>query len=154
MREYLQDSWNIVLHSDCPHIAPHIVITPAQETADDFYTPWMNRTQPQWTGSLMVPPCNLATGRLHAPNFPAQPNIPCSIGDSSIDCGSQVEDTTCSPIRVFSRAQFSSFVSISPFQASVSKSLCESPRSSRPPTNASYYTMWPRRFRNTSARLQ
>jgi hypothetical protein len=117
LQGYFQNSLNIVLHSDCPHIAPHIVITPAQETGDDFYTPWMNRTLSQWTGSLMVPACDLATGRLHLSNpppVPQEPDIPCSDSWAGTDGGSQSEDMTCSPSppeNVFSHSQFNSFVS-------------------------------------------
>ncbi|OAX44029.1 hypothetical protein K503DRAFT_778792 [Rhizopogon vinicolor AM-OR11-026] len=51
------DGRNIVLDSSCPHIAPHIVITPPVSYADDFYTPHQNRVDLQW-------PCNLNVPRL------------------------------------------------------------------------------------------
>jgi len=49
------DGRNIVLDSMCPHIAPHIVITPPVSHADDFYTPNNNRVDIQWPCFLNVP---------------------------------------------------------------------------------------------------
>ncbi|KAG1851773.1 hypothetical protein C8R48DRAFT_777728 [Suillus tomentosus] len=49
------DGRNIVLDSLYPDIAPHIVITPPVSCADDFYTPYQNRVDPQWPCSLNVP---------------------------------------------------------------------------------------------------
>ncbi|KXN92301.1 hypothetical protein AN958_08532, partial [Leucoagaricus sp. SymC.cos] len=87
LREYFQEPKNIVLHSDCPHLAPHIVITPAEDTPNDFYTPWSNRTLPQWFGFLMVPPYDLATGRLRSLNchpVPQELGIQCSDDDTLV----------------------------------------------------------------------
>lgn len=105
----------------------------------------------------MVPPCNLATGRLHIPNPPAELNIPCPNGGTNMDGGSQVEDTICSsdlPKRVFSHSRFNSFVSffVSGFFFNLMNE--SSIRSRRRPMSASYFTMWSRPSRNTSARLQ
>ncbi|KAG1806573.1 uncharacterized protein HD556DRAFT_323944 [Suillus plorans] len=49
------DGRNIVLDSLYPDIAPHIVITPPVSCADDFYTPYQNRVDPQWPCFLNVP---------------------------------------------------------------------------------------------------
>ncbi|KAJ2927892.1 hypothetical protein H1R20_g9192, partial [Candolleomyces eurysporus] len=43
LREHFSVRTNIVLSSTCPEVAPHIVISPAIDTTDDFYIPWMNR---------------------------------------------------------------------------------------------------------------
>ncbi|PFH51297.1 hypothetical protein AMATHDRAFT_3149 [Amanita thiersii Skay4041] len=46
---------NLVLDSTIPHIVPHIVITPPNDSPDDYYTPWLNATSPQSPERLMVP---------------------------------------------------------------------------------------------------
>lgn len=46
--------YNLVLDSNVPHIAPHIVITPPEDNSQDYYTPWLNGLGPQWPTNLMV----------------------------------------------------------------------------------------------------
>ncbi|KAG6880150.1 hypothetical protein C0992_004602 [Termitomyces sp. T32_za158] len=48
----------------CPHIAPHIVITPAEETWEDESIPWQNSVDPQWPFYLCVPPLDYSNGRM------------------------------------------------------------------------------------------
>ncbi|KAF8639654.1 hypothetical protein AX17_000919 [Amanita inopinata Kibby_2008] len=45
---------NLVLDSIAPHIAPHIVITPPEETVEDYCTPWLNSAGPQCPTHLMA----------------------------------------------------------------------------------------------------
>ncbi|KAF5363472.1 hypothetical protein D9756_000172 [Leucocoprinus leucothites] len=112
LREYFKEPSNIVLHSDCPHLAPHIVITPAEETPNDFYIPWNNRTLPQWSGFLMVPPYDLATGRL-GPSYcqpaPQESNSQSS-GDSTLVDEGPEKGTVVLSKRVFCHSRFHSFV--------------------------------------------
>ncbi|KAF9448249.1 hypothetical protein P691DRAFT_58848 [Macrolepiota fuliginosa MF-IS2] len=115
LREYFRDPNNIVLHSDCPHVAPHIVITPAEDTPNDFYTPWNNRTLPQWSGFLMVPPYDLATGRLLPPNcHSVSQESDLSNRPTLVDEAARYQDTTIIsphfPKQVFCHSRFSSFV--------------------------------------------
>jgi hypothetical protein len=115
LRDYFRDPNNIVLHSNCPHITPHIVISPALETPEDFYTPWNNCTLPQWSGSLMVPPYDLTTGRLDPPTIPLfeKEDPLCASDDTLVN-----EDSKCEEIssidkkHTFSHSRFDSFVSI------------------------------------------
>ena len=44
-----------MLDSLCPNFAPHIVVTPAEESWNDSFVPWQNRVDYQQTGYLMVP---------------------------------------------------------------------------------------------------
>lgn len=43
LRGYFAVRTNIVLTSTCPEVAPHIVITPVEESVEDFYVPYRNR---------------------------------------------------------------------------------------------------------------
>ena len=142
---------NIVLHSDCPHIAPHIVITPAGETPDDFYIPWNNRTLPQWSGFLVVPPCDLTTSRLYP--YHCQPPPRESDNQSSDESTLADEDTMKGmgvlSKRVFCHSRFRSFV-----RANLYLSFSHRSRSRlrRPQMNDSYCTMWPGHSKNTSVK--
>ncbi|KAG6821502.1 hypothetical protein H0H93_000010 [Arthromyces matolae] len=55
LRRFYSDRRNLVLDCVIPEIAPHIVITPADETWEDEYIPWQNRVDPQWAHYLCVP---------------------------------------------------------------------------------------------------
>lgn len=75
----------------CPHIAPHIVITPAEETWEEEYTLWQNRIYPQWSYYLCVPPSDYSIGQMPVPQpHPYQPlletqtdPIPCNTAQDS-----------------------------------------------------------------------
>ncbi|KAG6903407.1 hypothetical protein C0995_005430 [Termitomyces sp. Mi166 len=64
LRLFSYNRLNLVLDSMLPHIAPHIVITPAEETWEDKFVPWQNRVDPQWPYYLCVPPLDFSTGRM------------------------------------------------------------------------------------------
>ncbi|KAF9006602.1 hypothetical protein BDQ17DRAFT_293260 [Cyathus striatus] len=53
---YYYSRGDIVLESPVPGICPHIVITLAQDTVEDYYIPFSNRVDPQWPDFLIVPP--------------------------------------------------------------------------------------------------
>lgn len=63
LREYYSIRNNLILDSTHPD-APHIVITPVEETVEDYYIHWGNRVNPQWLGCLTVPPPVVSTTRL------------------------------------------------------------------------------------------
>ncbi|KAJ3568934.1 hypothetical protein NP233_g5390 [Leucocoprinus birnbaumii] len=112
LREFFKETTNIVLHSDCPHIAPHIVISPAEETPSDFYTPWNNRIHAQWSGFLMVPPYDLVTGRLRpspCQSVAQEPGSQSSIDSTLVDEGHEKEASAPSK-RVFCHSRFRSFI--------------------------------------------
>ncbi|KAG5342332.1 hypothetical protein C0989_003462 [Termitomyces sp. Mn162] len=46
LRLFSYNRFNLVLDSMFPHIAPHIVITPSEETWEDEYILWQNRVEP------------------------------------------------------------------------------------------------------------
>lgn len=118
LRDYFRDPTNIVLHSNYPHITPHIVISPAPETPEDFYTPWNNCTLPQWSGFLMVPPYDLTTGRLRSPHqlLSKKADPRCASDDTIVNEDSKSEEnlliSSNDKKHAFSRSQFDSFVSI------------------------------------------
>jgi hypothetical protein len=110
------DGRNIVLDSLCPHIAPHIVITPPVTYADDFYTPNNNRVDLQWPCFLNVPRLTPHIFYHHCPLL--------SLHDESVDCDSKrFESQTVAsadesggvrpgaPLRVFNRQQLLTTVS-------------------------------------------
>ncbi|KAF8076652.1 hypothetical protein FPV67DRAFT_426060 [Lyophyllum atratum] len=79
--------WNLVLDSENPDCAPHIVITPSEETWEDQYTSWQNRVDMQWPGYLMVPRLDTSSGRLPTLQpisrpLPSLPTLPPSLNDS------------------------------------------------------------------------
>ncbi|KAF6762231.1 hypothetical protein DFP72DRAFT_1061500 [Ephemerocybe angulata] len=57
LRGYFSVKTNIVLTSICPEVVPHIVITPAQPSPEDYFVPWLNRVDYhlQHPGLLLVP---------------------------------------------------------------------------------------------------
>ncbi|KAF8622171.1 hypothetical protein AX15_007286 [Amanita polypyramis BW_CC] len=54
LRAAYADRHNLVLDSTVPCLAPHIVVTPPEQNSQDYYTPWLNATGPQWKSHLMV----------------------------------------------------------------------------------------------------
>jgi hypothetical protein len=112
--EFRLDGKNIVLDSVCPHIAPHIVITPPISYADDFYTPHNNRVDLQWPCSLSVPPLSSHVFHHYCP-LPHDESVDCdskrfeSQSETSADKfgGLRPED----PLRVFNHQKFLSTVS-------------------------------------------
>ncbi|KIK04703.1 hypothetical protein K443DRAFT_4459 [Laccaria amethystina LaAM-08-1] len=63
LREYYSIRNNLILDSTHPD-APHIVITPVEETIEDYYIHWGNRVEPQWLGCLTIPPPVVSRTRL------------------------------------------------------------------------------------------
>ncbi|KAG6817865.1 hypothetical protein H0H87_001697 [Tephrocybe sp. NHM501043] len=55
---------NAIFDSMCPSLAPHIVITPAEDTCEDEYILWQNRVDPQWPYYLCVPALDVSIDRL------------------------------------------------------------------------------------------
>lgn len=110
------DGRNIVLDSLYPDIAPHIVITPPVSCADDFYTPYQNRVDPQW-------PCFLNVPRLSPHMYYHHRPLPSS-HDESAGCNSKEFHSQSvapsddlglirpkTPLRVFSRKKLNLAVS-------------------------------------------
>ncbi|TFK43754.1 hypothetical protein BDQ12DRAFT_718944 [Crucibulum laeve] len=64
LRRHYNTRYNVVLDSTLPHLAPHIVISPAVESYDDFYIPWANRVDAQWTDLLTIPQYDVSPTRL------------------------------------------------------------------------------------------
>ena len=50
------DRRNLVLDSEDPDIAPHIVVTPPPFDLNDYYTVAYNQVNPQYPHRLLVPP--------------------------------------------------------------------------------------------------
>ncbi|KAM6496074.1 hypothetical protein JOM56_008780 [Amanita muscaria] len=91
--------YNLVLDSNVPHIAPHIVITPPEDNSQDYYTPWLNGLGPQWPTNLMVviPPNALDHTLVYMDSF----------------CSSRVNNQSAMPEAkaVFRLSKFKTFVS-------------------------------------------
>jgi len=67
---------NLVLDSVYPHVTPHIVITPADETWNDYFIPLENRVDPQW-------PCYLMAAQFEASSAYHRLPIPSSDADQT-----------------------------------------------------------------------
>ncbi|KAG5654613.1 hypothetical protein H0H81_011588 [Sphagnurus paluster] len=67
LSQFYDNRLNLVLDSVAPHLAPHIVITPPEETWEDQYISWKNRVDFQWPQFLEVPALNVISGRLPIP---------------------------------------------------------------------------------------
>lgn len=78
LREYYSIRNNLILDSTHPD-APHIVITPVEETVEDYYIHWGNRVNPQWLGCLTVPPPIVSTTRLFPLNNAVISSKACSV---------------------------------------------------------------------------
>ncbi|KAH0587851.1 hypothetical protein H2248_006606 [Termitomyces sp. 'cryptogamus'] len=75
LRLFSYNRFNLVLDSMFPHIAPHIVITPSEETWEDEYILWQNRVEPQSPHYLCVPPLDHSNCRmLVVERYPRQPH--------------------------------------------------------------------------------
>lgn len=102
-----------MLDSLHPHLAPHIVITPPEYFWDDYFIPFQNRVDPQWSGYLMVPPLTW-----HAPSSSHEPRSKSTFRNSEsildVGSGSASEDDDegydSGPWRVFSHEEFAESV--------------------------------------------
>ncbi|KAL0580073.1 hypothetical protein V5O48_001932 [Marasmius crinis-equi] len=82
---------SIVIESMSPHVAPHIVITPCEDTWDDQTIAWFNRVEVQSSNYLQVPPTDVSEQVLHPSH------------DHSIACDPAL---VLQPRLVFNRGQF------------------------------------------------
>jgi hypothetical protein len=104
LREYFSVRTNIVLCSSYPEVAPHIVISPAIDTPEDFYIPWMNRVHYYGQEPHRLPVPGFDASRLaRMPYRDEQCYWPVTMGYRvSMACGN--------PRRVFSRSRFDQLV--------------------------------------------
>ncbi|KAH6915113.1 hypothetical protein BKA70DRAFT_566437 [Coprinopsis sp. MPI-PUGE-AT-0042] len=97
LREYFRIRTNVVLDSPCPSMFPHIVLSPAQEGMEDFYTPLNNRVSMYQEASWLCVPRYNMTRWSHMPGQSPESYWPNTMR-SSIDCGE--------PSRCFSQSKF------------------------------------------------
>jgi hypothetical protein len=113
LREHYRNRWNLVLDSICPDLAPHIVVTQAEETWNSQLTAWENRVEPQWMGNLLVPMLN--TIWLPPPTEPSP--------DSTILQGRSLPpaEYTSNTTAIFNASKFNKLVRVS---SASSKPVC------------------------------
>ncbi|KAG6910964.1 hypothetical protein DXG01_006018 [Tephrocybe rancida] len=64
LQHFSYNRLNLVLDSMHPQLAPHIVVTPPEETWEDEYIPWENRVNIQLPSYLNVPPLDISESPL------------------------------------------------------------------------------------------